>query len=243
MRLMKLAFKRERAIPVLALLFASGVGVALVIARILWTGNIKYAFLIWNLFLAWLPLGFALLACDEYQSGNSRNWRFAGFAGTWLLFFPNAPYIFTDLIHLTNQFYRHFWIDLTLILLFGVIGLIVGFVSLFQMQAVVRRMLGQAASWAFIAAVAGLSGFGIYLGRFQRFNSWDVLFKPFALCEGVGSWLANPLAHSTSFAFPLLFATFLFISYLMLYALTHLQHPQLAVAGGEPEKPVNGFTA
>src|SRR5215468_5243308 len=142
MRLMKLALKRERAIPVLALLFASGVGVALVIARILWTGNIKYGFLIWNLFLAWLPLGFALLACDEYRGDTRRNWRFVWFAGTWLLFFPNAPYIFTDLIHLTNQFYRHFWIDLTLILLFAVIGLILGFVSLFLMQGVVQRMLG-----------------------------------------------------------------------------------------------------
>ena len=240
---MKLAFKRERAIPVLALLFSSGVGVALVIARILWTGNIKYGFLVWNLFLAWLPLGFALLACDEYQGGARRNWRFVGFATTWLLFFPNAPYIFTDLIHLTNQFYRHFWVDLVLILLFAVIGLVVGFVSLFLMQAVVQRMFGRAMSWAFIAAVAGLSGFGIYLGRFLRFNSWDVLLKPFTLCEEIGSWLANPLARSTSFAFPILFATFLFVSYLLLYALTHLQHQQLAVAAGELEKPVNSFTS
>jgi len=236
---MKLAFKRERAIPILALLFASGVGVALVIARILWTGNIKYGFLIWNLFLAWLPLGFALLACDEYHGGARRNWRFLGFAGTWLLFFPNAPYIFTDLIHLTNQFYHHFWIDLVLILLFAVIGLVVGFVSLFLMQAVVRRMLGRVASWAFIAAVAGLSGFGIYLGRFLRFNSWDILFKPFALCEGIGQWLAHPLTRSHSVAFPFLFATFLFVSYLILYALTHLDHAQLSVTARENEQPVN----
>src|SRR5204862_4497199 len=124
--------------------------------------------------------------------------------------FPNAPYIFTDLIHLTTHFYRHFWVDLTLILLFAFIGLVIGFVSLFLMQAVVQRMFGRAASWLFIAAVAALSGFGIYIGRFLRFNSWDVIFKPFALCEGIGNWIANPLARSTSLAFPLLFATFLF---------------------------------
>jgi uncharacterized membrane protein len=117
-----------------------------------------------------------------------------------------------------------------------VIGLVVGFVSLFLMQAVVRRMLGGAASWAFVAAVAGLSGFGIYVGRFLRFNSWDVLFKPFALCEGIGKWIADPLGRSTSFAFPLLFATFMFISYLMLYALTHLQHAQLAVGANETDR-------
>jgi uncharacterized membrane protein len=66
---------------VLALLFASCVGLALVLARILWTGHIKYGFLIWNLFLAWLPLVFELLACDEYKEGTTRNWRFFGFGG------------------------------------------------------------------------------------------------------------------------------------------------------------------
>jgi hypothetical protein len=64
-----------------------------------------------------------------------------------------------------------------------------------------------------------------------------VIFKPFALCEGIGNWIANPLARSTSLAFPLLFATFLFVSYLMLYALTHLQHAQPAVAAQESDQP------
>jgi len=230
MRIVKLAFQRERAIPVLALLFSSSVAVLLVLARILLTGNMKYGFLLWNLFLAWLPLLFALLACDEFKGGTNRSWRFLGFAGTWLLFFPNAPYIFTDLIHLTTHFYRHFWVDLVLILLFAVIGLVLGFVSLFLMQAVVRRMFGPAASWFFIAGVAGLSGFGIYLGRFLRFNSWDLVVKPLALWEGIGSLVVNPLTRPTSLAFPALFAAFLFTSYLMLYALTHLQHPQLTAA-------------
>jgi uncharacterized membrane protein len=91
------------------------------------------------------------------------------------------------------------------------------------MQSVVERMLGRAASWLFVAAVAGLTGFGIYLGRFLRFNSWDVVFKPRQVYHGIGSWVADPLANSTSLAFPLLFGTFVFITYLMLYALTHLQ--------------------
>src|SRR5438105_9594915 len=117
MKLMKLALRRETAIPVLAVAFASAVSFSLVLARIAWSGNIKYGFLFWNLILAWLPLIFALLAADEYRAGAPRNWRFLGFAGAWLLFFPNAPYIFTDLIHLTTHFYSHFWVDLTLILL------------------------------------------------------------------------------------------------------------------------------
>ena len=226
MKLFKLAFQRETAIPVLALLIASVTSVALVLARIMWTRNLFYSFLIWNLFLAWLPMIFALLACEKYRSFSGRSWGFMGWAGAWLLFFPNSPYIFTDLIHLTSRFYPHFWVDLSLILLCAITGLVLGFVSLFLMQTVVTRMLGRAASWFFIGAVAVLSGFGIYLGRILRFNSWDVVFKPRALYHGIGRWVADPLASPNSLAFPALFAMFLFITYLMLYALTHLQEAQ-----------------
>jgi uncharacterized membrane protein len=238
MRLVKLAFKRETATPMLALMFASAVSVGLVGVRVAWTGNLRYAFLAWNLFLAWLPLVFALFACDEYRAGVGRNWRFFGFAGAWLLFFPNAPYILTDVIHLTHRSYSHFWVDLVLILSCALTGLVLGFVSLFLMQAVVTRMFGRAASWLFIAGVAGLSGFGIYLGRILRFNSWDVVFKPLALYHGIGAWATDPLAQPNSLAFPALFATFLFIAYLMLYALTHLQ-PAPALATSEPAQPGN----
>ena len=223
MRILKLALKRETAMPMLALMLASGVSVSLVIARIVWTRNINYGFLIWNLFLAWLPVVFALMACEKYQTGSGRSWRFLALVATWLLFFPNAPYILTDLIHLTGSFYRHFWVDLVLILLCAFTGLVLGFVSLYLMQSVVARMLGLWASWLFIAGVAGLSSFGIYLGRFLRFKSWDVLTKPFALSRGIGHWATDPFSHPTTFAFPALFATFLFLVYVMLYALTHLQ--------------------
>jgi uncharacterized membrane protein len=209
--------------PMLALTFASATCGLLVFARIMRTGNIRYSFLIWNLFLAWLPMIFALLACEKYRSASRRDWRFLGLAGAWLLFFPNAPYIFTDLIHLTTNFYAHFWVDLSLILLCALTGLVLGFVSLYLMQSVVEDIFGRAASWLFIAAVAALSGFGIYLGRFLRFNSWDVVFKPWQVYHGIGNWVSSPLTNSNSLSFPLLFGTFVFITYLMLYALTHLQ--------------------
>ena len=209
--------------PMLALMLASGACVGLVLGRVLWTRNIDYLFLLWNLFLAWLPLIFAFLAFDEYRDGAGRNWRFLGLGLSWLLFFPNAPYIFTDLIHLRMRFYQHFWVDLTVILLCALTGLVLGFVSLYLMQSLVARRFGRPAGWLFIAAVAGLSGFGIYLGRILRFNSWDVLFKPIELYHGIGHWAAQPVSPPSKFAFPALFATFLFVSYLMLYALTHLQ--------------------
>jgi uncharacterized membrane protein len=216
-------YRRERAVPMAALTFASAICVALVLARILWTGQPKYFFLVWNLFLALLPLLFALLAADVDHSRPRARLRLLGLSGAWLLFFPNAPYIFTDIIHLATSLHSHFWVDLSLVLITALTGLVSGFLSLFLMQSLVARSRGPILSWLFVAVIAGLSGFGIYVGRFLRFNSWDVITQPVALAKGIGQWATNPLAHSTTFAFPILFATFLFVSYLLLYALTHLQ--------------------
>jgi uncharacterized membrane protein len=221
MKLIRLAFKPETATPMLALTFASAASVALVIARVIYTGHIRYAFLVWNLFLAWLPLIFALLAAEKYQNSTTRNWRFLSLTAAWLLFFPNAPYIFTDVIHLTTNYFTHFWVDLILILLCAVTGLVLGFLSLYLMQSLVAHRFGSIASWFFIAAVTGLSGIGICLGRFLRFNSWDVVFQPVKVYHGIGNLVAEP--HISTLAFPGLFAAFIFITYLMLYALTHLQ--------------------
>lgn len=232
MKLVQIALRRETAIPVMTLAFASLVSVGLVFARILWTGNIRYSFLVWNLFLAWLPLLLSLLAWEESGQGTVRNWRFIGFAGAWLLFFPNSPYILTDLIHLNG---RHFWVDLALFLLCAFTGLVLGFVSLFLMQSVVKRSAGPVAGWCFIGAAAGLGGFGVYLGRFLRFNSWDLLFRPLELLQGIGQWVSDPLSQPVNFAFPLLFAVFLFIAYLMLYALTQLR--SMPAGGGDPSAP------
>jgi uncharacterized membrane protein len=226
MKLLNLIFKRETIAPVLTLTFASGVCVALVFARIVAVGNIGYGFLVWNLFLAWLPLIFALLIRERYVNGERRGWRLFGLGAAWLLFFPNAPYIFTDLIHLTTKFHGHFWADMVLILLCALTGLMLGFVSLFLVQSVVADRFGRVASWLFIAVVAGLSGVGVFIGRFLRLNSWDVLLRPEKFYHHVNNWTSDPFASAMPYVFPALFAVFLFIVYLMLYALTRLP-PQI----------------
>ncbi|MDB6066110.1 MAG: hypothetical protein JWR26_2318 [Pedosphaera sp.] len=212
--------------PVLALLFASAVSVILTGFRVIQTGHWGYLTLSWNLFLAWLPLVFALGVGRLHRSARRNSWKLYSLGGLWLLFFPNAPYIFTDLIHLNTWFRDHYWVDLTLILLVALTGFLLGFISLYLMQSMVADRVGRAASWLFILVVAGLSGFGIYLGRILRWNSWDVLIHPVGLSQDIGRWAAHPLANSTSVAFPVAFAIFLFVGYLMLYALTHLQPAQ-----------------
>jgi uncharacterized membrane protein len=222
MKLLSIFCKRETAPPILALGFASGVSIIVVVTRILMTGNIYYGGLLWNLFLAWLPLVFALLACEQSRTGGRRTLRFGALFTAWLLFFPNAPYIFTDLIHLTERFYMHFWVDMVLILICAFTGLVIGFLSLYLMQTIVAVVWGRLVSWVFIVAASALGSFGIFLGRFLRFNSWDVFLNPGRLYRDIGSWTSNVGYNHTSVSFSVLFATFLFTAYVILYALTHL---------------------
>jgi uncharacterized membrane protein len=241
MRTLRLLLRHETVAPMLAMIFATALCSMLVLARViaadtLRDGLVKHAYLIWNLFLAWLPLIFALLACEEWKDGTKRNWRFIGFAAGWLLFAPNAPYIFTDLVHISVMFTKHYWVDLAMILACALTGLMLWFVSLYLMQAIVAKKFGGATGWGFVAAMAGLSSLGIYLGRFARFNSWDVVTKPTEVYQGVSSWATSAMSNKPNMAFAISFAGFLFIAYLMLYALTHLSPAKLAPATQAAEK-------
>lgn len=227
----KLVSRQTTIFPLIALMLASAISVVFALYRLKVTQNGHYKLLPWNLFLAWLPLVFALGVHHLHRQGERRSFRLAALAGLWLLFFPNAPYIFTDLIHLWSWFSGQFWEDLSLILLVALTGFLVGYVSLYLMQTVVVERLGRVAGWIFIAAVAWLSGFGIYLGRFLRWNSWDAIVHPLGLTHSIGHIAAHPFADKTPLIFPLLFATFLFLGYLMLYALTHLQPARAQVQG------------
>ena len=224
MNILKLLFHRETRAPMAALSLATAMTVGIIVARMLFTNNLRYAFLIWNLFLAWLPVIFAMVAREKYREAKPSErlgWSFLGLGTAWLLFLPNAPYICTDLVHLTSHYFPHFWVDFTIILSCAFIGLVLGFISLYLMHSVVAQRYGHATGWLFVIGVAGLSSFGIYLGRFVRLNSWDVIAQPGKLYHSISD-VAFGQAHPHQFAFLALFATFLLMAYVMLYALTHL---------------------
>ena len=209
------------------MLFATGVclflvGLRIVSANGLHDGFRRHAGLIWNLFLAWLPFLFALLASEEWNRKSKRHWRFLSFAAGWLLFAPNAPYIFTDMVHISAMFTKHYWVDLVMILSCGLTGLMLWFVALYLMQALVVERYGGVAGWTFVVAEAGLSSVGIYLGRFSRLNSWDAVTKPGEVYQGISGWMTSTLGDKPTLAFAAFFGAFLLIAYLMFYALTHL---------------------
>jgi uncharacterized membrane protein len=204
--------------PLLALAGASALATFLITTRaiLMWRG--QHLFLVWNLILAWVPLLLALRIESMHERATLRGWRFWGLAAAWLLFFPNAPYIFTDLIHLKLIAKPRWWTDMILILLFAITGLVLAFLALHRMHRVVAARRGWVAGWLFVVTVAFLSGFGVYLGRFERWNSWDVLTNPFNLMAD-----SIDALHPRSAKFTILFGLFLATAYALLYSLTLLR--------------------
>jgi uncharacterized membrane protein len=196
----------------------SALVVAMVAVRVAYTGNSEYVSLLWNLFLAWIPFAIALHVYEAYRRRAARLSLWTG-GLLWLVFFPNAPYIVTDLKYLRTWTGAPLWYDAVLLSAAAGCGLLLGFASLYTMQAVIRRALGTVNAWLFAVVVLGLSSFGVYLGRFQRWNSWDVFTRPRVLATDLWSGLVDPLAHPKMIAGTIVFTVFLAATYLVFYSL------------------------
>ena len=210
------SFSDRRIAVVASLAVLSLFVVALVVARVLYTRTFDQTGIAWNLFLAWVPFLLALVVYARARSGITRPALLA-LGGLWLLFFPNAPYIVTDLKHIGTSTGIPVLYDVLLLSAAAWTGLLLGLTSLFLMHAVARRLLGAVSAWALVVGVLAASSFGIYLGRVQRWNSWDVFIRPEAL---VGQ-IANGF-HAAPLALTVLLTSFLLASYLVFYSLARM---------------------
>lgn len=196
---------------------ASLISIALFRFRTKMSGTMDYNFLVWNLFLAWLPLGMSYAASSFAGKRRFVVLALPIAAILWLLFFPNAPYIVTDLFHL-----RHpregvpIWFDTLLINWFAWTGVLLGVFSLFIMHDIVRKTFGRITGWFFVLVVSALCGVGIYIGRFLRWNSWDIILHPYDRMREMLYYVANPSLQSIMFI-SVFSALFIFI-YITTYA-------------------------
>jgi len=202
--------RRLAALGVLAAMSAFAVG--LVFLRFALSGGTQYANLLWNLVLAWVPLLLALFVYDRHRRGASRASLVLPLV-LWLAFLPNAPYLVTEFGLLRVIEDMPVWFDVALLATFAWTGLMLGFVSVYLVQAVARRLAGPAAGWACALGALGAAGVGIYLGRYLRWNSWDLLVQPAAVLRETAARFDSPQLIGMS----LVMAAFLTVAYTMLY--------------------------
>lgn len=185
------------------------------VVRVVYSRTLNYTNLVWNLFLAVIPYFFSLLAVVLYHRNPRRGMRLLLPGALWLIFFPNAPYIVTDFYHLEWRPPTPYWFDICLISVFAFTGCFLAIASLRTMQFLVKKYWGALLSWVFVGVVMGLSALGVYLGRFVRYNSWDLLLHPESVLKDLTLRLINPFDHPGFVGFTLLFTAILFVFYLM----------------------------
>lgn len=186
--------------------------------RVFYSGFYTYLFLIWNLFLAILPYVLSTFFLLYYKKIKSFVLT-AVILCSWLLIFPNSPYIVTDFFHLAPRASVPYWFDLGLILSFAWNGLMLGFISLYDIQTALGRKYGIVKGWVFAIFSLVLGSFGIYLGRYERFNSWDVLTNPVSLFIDIADRFIHPFSHPRTMLMTLLFSVVLIFGYVTLTAL------------------------
>ncbi len=208
--------------PMMALLLCASLSTLFMGIRIIITGNFTYIFLLWNLFLAFVPLGLSWLFKRMVKTSTNTIGKFLLLFtfGFWLLFFPNAPYIITDMVHLTNSYTQKFWYDLILIYLFAFSGISAGMYSLYWIHQGVHQLFGQWTGWVVVVISAFMAGYGVYLGRILRWNSWDILSDPFYIVYHA----ANQLTDHTAIVITVSFALMMSCTYAVFISL--LQYKQ-----------------
>lgn len=194
------------------LAIVSTVALALLFLRFLGTGNMSFIFMIWNLFLAWVPLFFIKWVWEQEKRASIPIVLLGVYFIVWLLFFPNAPYLITDIKHLRGVEEHTIWFDSLMLFSFAFSGFLTGLYSIRIVFRIINYRWTQISAWAIITGAMILSGFGVYLGRYGRWNSWDIITQPGALFRGILDSLQNPLAikHTLAFSFVLMMLYFAF---------------------------------
>ena len=184
-----------------------GFCLVLLIIRILKTDHYSFLFLLWNLFLAWVP--YALM--KSYH--KLRTQKAQGIAiGLTLLFLPNAPYIITDLFHLSKNLIAPMWFDLILILSFSFLGLILFIATTEKLFKLLAPFFKSARVFSGVKFLILLSnGYGMYLGRYLRFNSWDILSSPSDLVFKIYQSIFNLQNYKETLSVTITFTLFLYL--------------------------------
>jgi uncharacterized membrane protein len=225
-RLRNIFFRNRHNIAVFVLLnTACAVCIGLVAARVAYSDTNRHTGLIWNLFLAWIPF---ILAYVAHAISWRRIWVYLVIpiiAFLWLIFFPNAPYMLTDLQDLSRVSPgAPLWYDVIIVVWCSWTAMLLGIVSLYLMQDIVLRTFGRVLAWSFVLITSALSSFGIYIGRFVRLNSWDILQDPAETGMDILGIIIDPSRRLA--AFTLSYTFFFLFVYLLLYSFSHMLQEQ-----------------
>lgn len=199
------------------LILCSMFSIGLMTFRIIYTGHILFAFLAWNLFLAFVPFAISKRLSEMKSIPKA---KFLFYAFVWLMFIPNSFYIITDLFHLDMNEEVPLWYDLALLLSFAWSGIFFGILSVRQLEKLFEQIFNKKFGPFFIMPVMALNGFGVYIGRYLRFNSWDVIANPFQLTKDIVYLFIHPIRNRFDWSMIVCYTILLTLIYLTMKKLS-----------------------
>jgi uncharacterized membrane protein len=171
-------------------------------------------YLVWNLFLAWIPYICARILWRAAR-GSASLALLAPLAVVWLLFLPNAPYLVTDIVHLHHPHDYRLVLEVALFGAVALAGVLLGVASMQPVHRLVAERFGPTAARVFPPVTAVAVALGVYLGRVQRWNSWAFFQTPGRLLHATWSVLGHPIEHPRAYGGIALFG----IAFLVVYSL------------------------
>lgn len=203
------------------------VSVLLLAIRMIVAGNTRFSFMIWNLFLAWLPVLFALGFRINIAKYKLTSWQNLALLGLWLGFLPNSFYLMSDLIHLQSSGEAAILYDIAMMMSFIINGLILGYLSIYIVHAQLLKKLSERTVLAILGLVFLACGFAIYLGRYLRWNTWDLLLNPFGILFDLSERVVSPIVHIQTYVVTLTFFALLSATYAVIFQLIKVLNQNL----------------
>lgn len=183
------------------------------VLRVVLFGKFSFIYLLWNIFLAFVPFLISSLLLYLKQDGKLKNWLFIIVGIIWVLFLPNAPYIVTDLIHIGVVRSVPVLYDSVLLFTSAWAGLLLGMHSIFHIEKILLSLYSKKITSVIILIILALTSFGMYLGRFFRFNSWDIFVNPLSSSDKFIKNLSSSSYHIDALIYVVLFFLFICVSY------------------------------
>lgn len=202
---------------IISLVAVGVVPLLLLIARVYTTDSGRFVFLLWNLVLASIAPLIAWWLVVRIRKFGWLHWKQILITILWLAFLPNSFYLITDLVHLQYNYEASLIYDTVLLQSFILAGLIYGYLSVFLVHKEVEKRFSVFYSWSIISGVFLASSFAIYLGRFTRWNTWDILLKPAGLLFDVSDRFVNPGEHGDTYVTTFTFVTVLLATYVVIW--------------------------
>lgn len=192
--------------------------------RVALSETVTYVFLIWNVFLAFVPY---YLSNFFVQALPKISFKTTLLFIAWLLFLPNSFYVITDFVHLKERVVIPIWYDAMLLFTATFTSLLLGLSSLINVEMYLQKIVTKQMSYIIIIGCLFLSGFGVYLGRFLRFNSWDVMQQPSVLVIEIYDRCVNPLQHLRTWSVTIVFTFFTACCWLIFKNFNHRSQPNV----------------